>query len=137
MASSIAGFWLAPPAGPPRVAAERPDPILPPLHPITDPRIPAGGAAGEVLTKLSSADFDTGWQAGAGGETDTIPPIELQSSSGSSTAATQPPRLASDLIAAAKTATTAAELDQIEAEAQGRTTVINAVHDRRDQLGLT
>lgn len=41
---------------------------------------------------------------------------------------------AAELIAEAHAATTYEELDAIEAEAEGRITVINAVHDRRDQL---
>lgn len=41
---------------------------------------------------------------------------------------------ASELIDQAHAATTNAELDAIEAQAEGRVTVINAVHDRRDQL---
>lgn len=41
---------------------------------------------------------------------------------------------AADLIAQAHAATSNEELDAIEAQADGRITVINAVHDRRDQL---
>lgn len=41
---------------------------------------------------------------------------------------------AAELIAEANAATTSEELDAIEAEAEGRVTVINAVHDRRDVL---
>lgn len=41
---------------------------------------------------------------------------------------------AADLIEMARLATTEADLDEIEAQAEGRVTVINAVHDRRDQL---
>lgn len=41
---------------------------------------------------------------------------------------------AAELIEQANAATTDEELDDIEAQAEGRITVINAVHDRRDQL---
>jgi hypothetical protein len=41
---------------------------------------------------------------------------------------------AAELVSEAHAATTYEELDAIEAQAEGRVTVINAVHDRRDQL---
>lgn len=43
-------------------------------------------------------------------------------------------RNAQELIAAAQGATTKAELDQIEQEAQGRTSVLSAVSERRRQI---
>lgn len=44
---------------------------------------------------------------------------------------------AADLIAQAQAATTQEELDEIEAQADGRVTVENAVRDRREALGGT
>ena len=43
---------------------------------------------------------------------------------------------AADLIAQAKAATTAAQLDAIEAQAAGRVTVLDAVSARRQELGV-
>lgn len=43
---------------------------------------------------------------------------------------------AADLIAAAQAAETSEELDAIEAQAEGRTTVLDAVAARRQELGV-